>query len=96
VRSPLRARFGRPIATYFLGCSLASLSARSREVLSTSACCLAKYSDIPADLLSPAATVRNMASARAFTASDDSPIGNDPIAISKKVNADGSNGEHFK
>jgi hypothetical protein len=36
-----------------------------------------------------------MASARAFTASDESPIVNDPIAIRKQVNADGSNGENF-
>ena len=81
---------------YFLGCCFPSLSARSREVLSSSACCLAKYSDIPADTVSPAATVRNMASARAFTAADDSPMVNDPIAISKQVNADGSNRGNFK
>jgi hypothetical protein len=53
------------------------------------------YSDIPTDTVSPAAMVRNMASARAFTASDESPIVNDPIAIRKQVNADGSNGENF-
>src|SRR5262245_46016821 len=88
----------RPTATlksYSLGRSLASLSARRREVLSNSACCLSKYSDITAGLVSPAATIRNMASARAFAASDDSPIGNDPIAISKQVNADGSNRGNF-
>jgi hypothetical protein len=87
----VRASADRAIWSYSLGSSLASLSARNREVLSNSACCLAKYSDVPADLVSPAAMVRNIASARAFMASGDSPIVNDPIAISKQVNADGSN-----